>query len=128
MSTAAAQGALSQARIFGGSVGLAMATTVLNNRLRTGLSGVLTEDQITSLEKSLTTLRDLSPFEQGQVAQLYADGFNAQMRICTYLSVVGVIAAIATYQRTPATIAAMKEKQEAASFESSKPGTETGLS
>ena len=111
----AAQGALSQARILGGSVGLAIATIVLNNKLRDGLSGKLTDGQIGSLEKSLSTLKDLDLSEQSLVAQVYADSFNAQMRICTYVSIIGLLAAMATYQKTPASVAAMREKQEAVS-------------
>ena len=95
-----------------------MATIVLNSKLRKDLSGTLTDDQIGALEKSLNTLKDLNLSEQGLVAQVYADSFNDQMRICTYLSILGLLAAIATYQKTPASVAAMKEKQQAVSVES----------
>lgn len=105
-----------------------MATIVLNNKLRRDLSGTLTDSQIRSLERSLDTLKDLNFSEQGLVAQVYAESFNAQMRICIYLSVVGLVAALATYQRIPPSIAAMREKQKAVSAESSELGIESVLS
>lgn len=120
---AAAQGALSQARILGGSIGLSIATIVLNNKLSNGLAGVLDPAQINSLEQSLNNISTLSPANQGRVAQIYTDAFNEQMRICTYLSTAAVLAAITTYQKNPASVAAMREKQNAAA-ESSNDGTE----
>lgn len=121
---AAAQGALSQARILGGSIGLSMATIVQNNKLSNGLAGALDPVKIKSLEQSLNNISKLSPVNQGLVAQLYTEAFNEQMRICTYLSVAALLAAIATYQRNPASVAAMREKQNAVTGESSDEGTE----
>ena len=46
---AAAQGAISQARVLGGSIGLAIATIVLNNKLSERLSAILSSEYITQL-------------------------------------------------------------------------------
>ena len=46
------------------------------------------------------------------------------MRICTYISAVALLAAIATYQKNPPSVAAMREKQTAVADESSDEGTE----
>ena len=124
MYIAAAQGALSQARMLGGSIGLSMATIVLNNKLSNGLARVLDHTQIKSLEQSLNNIATLSPVNQGLVAQMYTDAFNEQMRICTYISATALLAAIATYQKTPASVAAMREKQNAMAEETLDEGTE----
>ena len=116
---AAAQGALSQARMLGGSIGLSMGTIVLNNKLSTGLAGVLDPVRIKSLEQSLNNISSLNPTDQALVAQTYTDAFNAQMRICTYLSAVALVAAIATYQKNPASVARLREKQNAMAAEDS---------
>ena len=116
---AAAQGALSQARMLGGSIGLSMATIVLNNKLSTGLAGVLDPARIKFLEQSLNNISTLNPTDQALVAQTYTDAFNAQMRICTYLSAVALVAAIATYQKNPASVARLREKQKAMMAEDS---------
>ena len=115
---------MSQSRILGGSIGLSMATIVLNHKLSTGLAGTLDAARIKQLEQSLNTISSLSPANQALVAKLYADSFNEQMRVCTYLSIFALLAAIATYQRDPPSVAAMKEKQKAASDDSSDEGTE----
>ena len=114
---AAAQGAISQARILGGSLGLAMATIVLNSKLGDGLAGVQDPAQIKGLEQSLSSIATLSGPDYAMVAQIYTDSFNTQMRICTYLSAATVIAALCTYQKKPASVAAMKEKQAAVARE-----------
>ena len=124
MSTAAAQGALSQSRILGGSIGLSIATIVLNNKLSDGLAGDLDPARIKSLEQSLNTISTLSPANQSRVVQLYSDAFNEQMRICTYVSAAALLAAFATYQKNPPSVAAMREKQAAVVDESSDEGTE----
>ena len=101
-----------------------MATIVLNKKLGTGLAGALDLARIQDLQQSLNSLGSLSPANQALVAKMYADSFNEQMRVCTYLSVFALLAALATYQRNPASVAAMKEKQNALRDESSDDGTE----
>ena len=105
--------------MLGGSIGLSMATIILNKKLSNGLAGALDPTQLANLERSLNTISTLSPANQGLVAQMYTNAFNEQMRVCTYLSVVALFAAIATYQKTPASVAAMKAKQNAMAEESS---------
>ena len=114
---AAAQGAVSQARALGGTIGLSIATIVLNNKLSTCLDGVLDPVRVKSLEQSLNNILTLNPNDQDLVAQAYTDAFNSQMRICTYLSAVALLAAIATYQKNPASVARLKEKQRAMAAE-----------
>ena len=114
---AAAQGAVSQARALGGIIGLSIATVVLNNKLSTCLTGVLDPARVQSLEESLNDISTLNPDDQALVAQAYTDAFNSQMRICTYLSAVALLAAIATYQKNPASVARLKEKQRAMAAE-----------
>ena len=101
-----------------------MATIVLNNKLSTGLAGALDPARIKELEQSLSTISSLSPENQALVAKVYADSFNEQMRVCCYLSIFALLAAIATYQRNPASVEAMKEKQKATADDSSDEGTE----
>ena len=103
--------------MLGGSIGLSMATIVLNNKLSTGLAGILDPARIKSLEQSLNNISTLNPSDQALVVQTYTDAFNAQMRICTYLSAVALLAAIATYQKNPASVARLREKQNAMAAE-----------
>ncbi|KAL8808018.1 MAG: hypothetical protein Q9182_000296 [Xanthomendoza sp. 2 TL-2023] len=109
---AAAQGALSQARILGGSIGLAMATIVLNNRISDNLAGVVDPLGIKSIQQSVNAVVTLSPTNQALVRRAYSDAFNEQMRICAYLSAAGLLISLATYQKAPPSVAAMREKQK----------------
>lgn len=110
---AAAQGAISQGRILGGSIGLAIATIILNDKLSKELAGMLDPTQLTTLQRSLSTIRDLEPRQQAAVAGVYAEAFNQQMRICTYVSVGCLLASLATFSRHPASIADARARQEA---------------
>lgn len=101
-----------------------MATIVLNRKLSNGLTGVLDPGRIKSLEQSLSTISTLSPANRDLVAQLYTDAFNEQMRICTYLSAAALLAAVATYQKNPASVAAMRAKQNAMAEKSPSEGTD----
>ena len=103
---------------------MSIATIVLNNKLSDGLAGVLDPARIKSLEQSLNNISTLSPANQRLVQKMYSDAFNEQMRICTYISVVALLAAIATYQKHPASVALMREKQAAVADESSDESTE----
>ena len=108
---------MSQARALGGTFGLAVATIVLNNKLSTCLTGVLDPARVKSLEQSLNNISTLNSNDQALVAQAYTDAFNSQMRVCTYLSAVALLAAVATYQKNPASVARLKEKQRAMAAE-----------
>jgi hypothetical protein len=110
--TAAAQGIVSQARVLGGSIGLAVATIVFNRKLAHSLGGSLSSTALHNLQQSLSTIANLPPEEQAAVVKVYAQSFNDQLRICTYVSAFGVVAALCTYQRNPVDIAAVKQKQE----------------
>ena len=119
---AAAQGALSQARMLGGSLGLSIATIVLNNKLRNGLTGILDPAQIKSLEQALDSISVLNPASQALVERIYTDAFNEQMRICTYVSAAALLAAILTYQKNPPAVAARKKNQNASPEDASEEG------
>ena len=108
---AAAQGAISQARILGGSIGLSIATIILNRKLTRELTGILSPSQLRSLEQSLTTILKLDSADRAAVAVIYAASFNAQMRICIYLSTAAIVAAMGTFLKKPPSIAAARERE-----------------
>lgn len=79
--TAVAGGALIQFRMFGGALGLAVASNVLNNHFRSSLVKVVTADQLSTLMRSTATIRLFSPEIQAQIIQVLSDGYNMQMKI-----------------------------------------------
>lgn len=84
----------------------------MNHRLTTDLAGVLDGAQLGALERSLSTMRRFSSSERAAVATVFARAFNQQMRVCTYLSVAGVLASAGTFLRNPPSIAAAREKED----------------
>lgn len=89
-----------------------MATIVLNNNIGDKLAGVVAPVGIKAIQQSVNAVAALSPANQGLVTEAYSDAFNEQMRICTYLSAAAFVISLATYQKTPPSIAAMRERQK----------------
>jgi hypothetical protein len=109
---AASQGMVTQARALGGTIGLAVATIVFNRNLAGTLGSSLTSTALHDLQQSLSTIFKLPQEQQAAVVKVYALSFNHQMRIATYISAFGVIAAACTYQRNPVNIAEAKQMEE----------------
>jgi hypothetical protein len=111
------QGAIGQARVLGGNVGLAIATIIFNQRVAADLSESLSATQLENLQQSLSTISSLDLSQQAAVAMVFSNSFNEQMRVCTYLSAVAVIVALFTWQRNPASVAENKARQATSAAE-----------
>ena len=81
--TAVASGALLQSRMFGGALGLAVASNVLNNHLRSSLTGIISAETLDALLQSTASIQLLPPEMQRQVLAAFSDGYNLQMKIMT---------------------------------------------
>lgn len=110
--SASAQGAVSQVRVLGGSIGLAVATILFNHRLSKDLLSVLSPAEIETLQRSLETISNLQPSQKIAVAKAFADSFNDQMRLCLGVCAASVLVAISTWQRNPATLEENRNKQK----------------
>jgi len=110
---AIALGAVNQARIFGGVIGLASSTIILNVRIGTDLQGILTTSQITSLRQSLNFIPSLDPEQQLAVVNTFALSFNDQLRYCTYVAALCVVVSLFTFSRHPTDMLKRKERGEA---------------
>lgn len=97
--------------MLGGSVGLAVANIILNKQISDKLSSVLSSTQLTDLQQSLSTVQYLDPPMQITVARVFSDSFSSQMRVCAGVSAVGVLIALATWQRNPPTVEANIQRQ-----------------
>ena len=110
---ATALGTVNQARIFGGSIGLACSTIILNVRLWDDLQGVMTVEQLTSLRNSLSYIPSLDLAQQYAVAQAFALSFDDQMRYCTYVAAACVLISLFTFSRAPTDLEKRKALGEA---------------
>jgi hypothetical protein len=87
---ASAQGAIGQARVLGGNIGLAIATIIFNKRVAADLSESLSPTQLENLQQSLSTISNLDLSQQAAVATVFSNSFNEEMRVCTYVSVAAL--------------------------------------
>ena len=102
--TAVAQGALTQMRTLGGSIGLASGVIIFNQRIKasTALTETLSGSQLASLYKSPLSIARLTPQQQALVATVYADAFTRQMVVATGISAAAFIVSYFVWTRNPA--------------------------
>ncbi|KAL7627255.1 hypothetical protein AAE478_001444 [Parahypoxylon ruwenzoriense] len=96
---AVSMGAITQIRVLGGTIGLAISSTVLNNHLSANLPGLLSPWDIMQISDSVQYVNTLPDDTREAVRQVFADGFNAQMRVMMYFNVAVWIFALTLWER-----------------------------
>ena len=96
---AVANSAILQFRTLGGAVGLAVVTTVLNGYVKNRLLEFLTLDQVNAGLKSTTSFNDLSPLLAVALKNIFAEGYNLQMRVMIGTSAAQIPAAFLMWQK-----------------------------
>lgn len=94
-------GAITQIRVLGGIIGLAICTAVQNEHVRHGLTLVLSPQQITGVLQSVSSISNLDASAEKAVRRVFAEGYNQQMRIMTYFSAVVFLVSLLTWERRP---------------------------
>lgn len=113
LATALAQGIVNQARILGGTIGLACSTIILNVRFGTDLSESLSAAQIKGLRQTLEEITSLTLEQQVAVQRAFANAFADQFRICTYVAAATLLFGLMTYTRHPVNLQKRIELGEA---------------
>lgn len=93
-------GALAQMRLIGGSIGIAVCTNILNNKVRSA-SAVLSQQQVRDLLQNAQTLDSLPPTQQRIVRELFARGYNEEMHVLIAFSGAAVLATLMMSERKP---------------------------
>ena len=95
------QGALTQMRTLGGSIGLAAGVIVFNQALTSSqpLRNALTADELTGIQQSPLYISELQPNEKAIVSTVFADAFTAQIKTATYISAASFLFSLLTLQR-----------------------------
>lgn len=101
MSQAVAMGAITQIRVLGGTIGLAVCTAILNKHVRHSLSLVLPPQQISGILQSASSISNLDVTAEKAVRRVFAEGYNQQMRIMTYFSTVVFFVSLLAWERRP---------------------------
>ena len=94
-------GAVTQVRVLGGTIGLAVSSTVLNGYVKGKLSRELSGMQIAAISQSLSAIGNLTSNEQIFVRTSFAEGYNHQTRILTVFSGLVVASSLLMWERNP---------------------------
>ncbi|KAL8661486.1 MAG: hypothetical protein Q9202_005551 [Teloschistes flavicans] len=103
---AVTMGAIAQARTLGGSVGVSIATNLLNNHLREGLRHVLGKAQIGALLASARTVGTVPEGAREVVQRVYAEGYRDQAIALSAFAGVGLVVVGMMWERRPRRIPA----------------------
>lgn len=87
-------------RLIGGSIGIAVCTNILNNKLRSA-STILSQQQVRDLLKNTQTLGSLPPTLQRAVRELFARGYNEEMLVLIAFSDATLLATLMMCERKP---------------------------
>jgi hypothetical protein len=101
---------MSQARLLGGNIGLAIATIVLNQHLISDLRGVVPADEIDTLRHSLFAISLLTPVQAEVVRRSFAGAFVTQLEINLGVAGLALIVALGTWERRPTTLRDVMER------------------
>lgn len=106
ISKATAQGIVAQARVLGGSFGIAASTAILGVFESRELVGIVAPSQLAALN-----FASLDATQAHAVRVAYAHAFNHTLRVCTILSGISILAALLAWQKNPPTLAERTEMQ-----------------
>jgi hypothetical protein len=104
---AVGQGLIAQARVLGGTLGVAMASALFGNHIDT-LTAVLSAEEIATLYRNPAFISQLTLIQQIAVRQAFADSWNEALRITIYVSSVSLLACLFSWQRNPPSVEARK--------------------
>jgi len=93
-------GALTQARVLGGSIGLAVCTNILNEKVKSASSS-LSSQELSGLLRSTQTIKTLPPDLQESVRQTFGMGCNEQMQALTAFGGAAVLATLMMWEKQP---------------------------
>ena len=93
-------GALTQARILGGSIGLAVCTNILNKKVKSE-SSFLSSQQMNDLLQSTQTIKTLPPNLQEAMRQVFGKGYNEEMQALTAFGGATVLATLMMWEKKP---------------------------
>ncbi|KAL7931072.1 major facilitator superfamily domain-containing protein [Trichoderma chlorosporum] len=113
---ATAQGAVAQARVLGGSIGLSICTVIFNNHVNRYLEGHLTEAQLDNLHRSPLSGLQLPVDQRDLVKTVYAGAYSEEVKILACICSVMVVAALFTLERHPTPLKIVSSRSQEGQF------------
>ncbi|KAI0015069.1 MFS general substrate transporter [Xylariomycetidae sp. FL0641] len=96
---AVAMGSITQFRLMGGAIGLAIITTAFNNLVSNRLGGLVANDQLEALLHSPDTISLFPGSTQEAIRTTFSDGYGLQMAILSGLAAGQIPAAFLMWKR-----------------------------
>lgn len=82
---------------------------MLNNHVIPRLEHLLEPEQLRQISESVQYINVLPDGTRDVVRQVFADGYNAQMRVVLYINAGVLLGALALWERRPRSTANMKD-------------------
>ncbi|OIW28775.1 MFS general substrate transporter [Coniochaeta ligniaria NRRL 30616] len=95
---------ITQIRVLGGTIGLAISATVLNHALSSRLPAILSPSQMQEISDSLSYIAKLPEAQRDAVRLAYNEAFNEQFRVMLYFSAVVWLACLLLWERKMKTV------------------------
>ncbi|KAK3905124.1 drug resistance transporter EmrB/QacA subfamily [Staphylotrichum tortipilum] len=112
--------ALTQIRVLGGTVSLAVCSAVLSNYLREHLAAVITPAEFGAIAETFGEIEKLGPERVAQVRLAFAEGYRRQFQILTGFSGAALLAALFLISRHPVTVKEVARRRDGAASESAE--------
>lgn len=93
--------AITQVRVMGGVVGVAVAQAVLNQEISTKLSIVLGQEKLAALLESATAISTFTPQEMALTSECYGIGFNLIYKIMLGFASAALLSGFGCWQKHP---------------------------
>src|SRR5277367_3488258 len=94
-------GAITQLRMLGAVMGLAISTTALSNYIRPRLGSVLSPEQLSQLSQFSGSIAQFPPEQAAATRAVYNDAYNLQMRIVMGFALASLIISLLAFRRHP---------------------------
>jgi MFS family permease len=99
---ASAQGAVAQARVLGGCIGLSICTVTLNAHINRYLGEELDKEQLDNLLRSPLSGLRLPPDLRELIRHVYANAFREELKVMTGVCAAMVVFSLLALERSPA--------------------------
>lgn len=108
--SAISSGALLQFRVFGGVLGLAIASSVMNSHLNSSLSSSIGAERLSAVLESTAAIKGFPPNMQREVLGAFASGYNLQMKIMAGFAGLQVLTVGLLWRRKQISVTGKKDE------------------
>ncbi|KAH8193894.1 hypothetical protein TruAng_011941 [Truncatella angustata] len=98
---AVAQGAIAQARVFGGAIGIAVCMIIVNTQIQSDLTETIPPEDLRALQHNPLVVQYFTIENQQKVKTSYATAFTDDIKVMICISAAGLIASLFAFELDP---------------------------